>query len=253
METKKSGPETLSVIGHLEELRRRLWLSIAFMAAGSVLCLVFSKDIVLFLELPARKIITGFILLKPAEIVSVYVKVALCAGCILTSPAVLHQLWLFIRPALPDEARLSFFSWAFPAAFMFLIGSAFAFWVLVPAALRFLVSLSAGMAVPAFTLGGYISFVLALLLLSGAMFEMPVAAAALTLARVITPSLLRAWRKEAYFSLCIIAAVLTPTSDVFNMLLFALPMIALYEASIAVSVLVQRSMILHPSEEAYVS
>lgn len=236
-----STPETLSIYSHLDELRHRIILSLLFLAAGTCVSFFFCRELITLLELPSRGVIPKFILLKPTEIVGIYVKTALFAGGILSAPAIFYQFWRFIVPALSDDIKFSFPGWLAAACALFVTGSAFSFFVLIPAAIKFLYTLSVNVAEPAFTLGGYISFTLSLLVLTGIVFEMPLAAALLTKLRIINPAMMRSRRREAIFGLCVAAAILTPTTDIFNMLLFVAPMIALYEISILVSAAVVRS------------
>lgn len=237
----QNSPETLSLYGHLDELRRRIILSLLFLAAGTCVGFFFCRELITLLELPSRGIVPKFILLKPTEIVGIYVKTALFAGLTISAPAIFYQFWRFVVPALTDDMRFSFPSWLAAAAGLFVTGCSFSFFVLIPAAIRFLYALSVDVAEPAFSLGGYVSFTLSLLALTGIVFEMPLAAALLTKIRLLSPGMMRGHRREAIFGLCVAAAVLTPTTDIFNMLLFVAPMVALYEVSILVSAAVARS------------
>lgn len=240
-----------SLIGHLDDLRKTIFYCLGSVLCGTVLGLFVAKDIITLLKFPARGIIDHFILLKPTEAVAIYVKVALYAGCCIASPAILYFIWQFVKPAVGEDMRRGIVGWSLAALGLFAAGTYFAYAVLIPAGLGFLLRLSQEIAEPMFNLNGYISFMLSLLILSGIVFEMPVIAAMLTRVGLITPRLMRRRRKEAFFGLMVIAAVVTPTTDIFNMLLFVAPMIVLYEASILISSLVSRSVPLKPGEEAY--
>lgn len=239
-----------SFIGHLDDLRKTIFYCLGSVLCGTLLGFFFAKDLIILLKLPARGIIDHFILLKPTEAVAIYVKVALYAGCCIASPAVFYHVWQFVKPAVGEELRSGIAGWFLAALGLFVAGTVFAYTVLIPAGLGFLLRLSQEIATPMFNLNGYISFLLALLVLSGVVFEMPVIAALLTRLRLISPQLMRKRRKEAFFALMVIAAVITPTTDIFNMLLFAAPMVVLYEISILVSSFMSRSL-LQPGEEAY--
>jgi sec-independent protein translocase protein TatC len=114
-----------------------------------------------------------------------------------------------------------------------------------------LIGISRAIATPMITLNSYISFALSIIVIGGFIFEMPVISALLTRLHVITPMLLKSKRREAIFALCVIAAVVTPTTDVFNMLLFAMPMIVLFEISIVVSSIVYKIYSKDPAGEIY--
>jgi sec-independent protein translocase protein TatC len=247
----RNSPENLPVQGHLEELRLRIFYSLGWLATGTCAGLFFAKQLILFLEVPASGSFSDFVVIKPTEVISVYFKVSLYAGAVLAAPAILYNAWQFVKPALPEEADISPAAWSGGAAALFLAGTVFSFKVLLPAGYSFLYGLSSGIASPMISLNSYISFALSILVIGGAMFEMPVLAALLTRMGVVTPGLLRSRRKEAYFGLCVVAAVVTPTTDVFNMLLFALPMAALYELSVMVSGLIHKAGVTGPEGYPY--
>ncbi len=230
-----SGCSILPFTEHLDELRRRLLHCVWFILAGTIVSLFFGDRIIAFLTYPSHGLVTRFTILKPAEIVSLYVKAALAAGIFAVSPLLFHQFWLFIRPAVPVDLRRSLPAWVGAAFFLFLAGCVFTYTVVLPFSLRFLLGLAGKVAEPMITLSSYLSFILSLLVLGGIMFEIPVIAAVLTRAGIVNPAFLRRHRKEVYFGICVAAAVLTPTPDAFTMLIFVAPMILLFEAGIVVS------------------
>jgi sec-independent protein translocase protein TatC len=181
----------------------------------------------------------------------VYVKVALYAGAVFAAPFMVYRLWQFVKPAASDDVQRTFVLWAIAAAFLFAAGTAFAFFLALPSAIRFLMALSQGLAAPLITVNSYLSFVLAVLVVAGLVFEIPAVCALLTRMGIITPALLRRKRKEAFFALCVFAAVMTPTTDIVNMLLFIIPMAALYEVGILVSACLYAAKPRTPAEEAY--
>lgn len=248
---ENDSPGSLSVIGHLEELRRRIFTCLLYLAAGTVIGLMAAKPLIELLKIPAHGLIPEFILLKPTDVIAVYMRVAVAAGLIFAGPLMLREAWLFVKPAVPDGPKVAWWAWIAVAALLFAAGTLFAYRVLAPAALELLLRLSRELAAPMISLNFYISFVVAVLGLGGAVFEIPVLIALLTRLGLVTPGLLvRKWR-EAVFGLLAAAAVLTPTTDVFNMLLFVLPMLVLYAAGIGVSALVLRGRKKLPGEEAY--
>jgi sec-independent protein translocase protein TatC len=251
MEIRKNNSDPQPLTEHLDELRRRIFLTLGCLLGAALLSLTFAKKLILLLIVPSHGLIDRFVLVKPTEIVGVYVKVALYAGCILASPVVLYHAWQFLKPAFPDELRRSLRYWLLSAAALFATGTCFAYKVLLPSGLSFLMTLTREIATPLITLNSYLSFALALLLLGGTIFEIPVIAGVLTQAGIVTPQFMRKKRKEAVFGLCVAAAILTPTTDIFNMALFVLPMIALYEVGIIVSSFMQRRVENNPTLEVY--
>lgn len=237
---KKSDPRaSLNLLGHLEELRSRILLAGGGVLVLSLACLGLAPDLIAWLKWPARGLLEHWVLIKPTEIISVYFKLALYGGIVLAGPWIVYQAWAFVKPAVPPEEDIRWPWWIAGAGLLFVLGTAFAYWVLLPAALRFLIQWSRSAAELMLTLNAYISFALAVLILGGGLFELPLALAVLTRLHLISPQQLRKKRKEALFILLVAAAVLTPTTDVFNLLLFALPMGALYEAGIWFSVWVE--------------
>ncbi|MFC1501347.1 twin-arginine translocase subunit TatC [Elusimicrobiota bacterium] len=237
---KNNRSEDKTVIGHLDELRIRIFYFLAYFIVGMLAGLIFSKDIITFLKIPSIGIIKDFVFIKPTEIVTVYIKISLFAGLVFSLPALLFNLWKFFKPALDKTIKINFINWIVSAVLLFLGGTAFSFKIFLPLGLNFLMKISSEIAYPMITLNGYISFVLSLLLVGGIIFEIPVISAVLTKLGILTPQLMRKKRKEAVFTLTIFAAVITPTTDIFNLMLFVLPMVLLYEISILISAIMYR-------------
>ena len=251
MPIKNLIPENLPVTGHLEELRARLLYVLAYVTAGTIVGLFFAKDLIRLLEMPAAANLSSFVLIKPTDVVSIYFKMSLYIGAVIAAPAAAYNFWHFIKPAVPGDVRVSPGLWSLSAAVLFGLGTFFSYKILLPSGYKFLMGLSAEIATPMITLNSYLSFALSIIVIGGFIFEMPVIAALLTRLRVITPKLLTAKWREAVFGLCVIAAVVTPTTDVFNMLLFVAPMLALFGISVLVSLAVHKIYVKDPSGEDY--
>jgi sec-independent protein translocase protein TatC len=169
-----------------------------------------------------------------------YFKISLFSGLIISSPAILYNLWLFIKPAVSKELKFNFFLWLLGIIILFILGTIFSYFTILPYGLKFLLTFGNKFAYPMISLNNYISFVLTILLITGLIFEMPIFCAMLTKLKILTPKFLQQKRKEAIFGLITFAAIITPTTDVFNLLLFVFPMVLLYEVSILVSYLVTK-------------
>ena len=233
-----TNPDKLTVIGHLEELRKRIIISLVYLSCGTLISFIFAKDIILFLKLPAENIIKNLVFTRPTEPFIIYFKVALYTGAIISSPAIFYQIWQFIKPAISQQTKISLFNWVISVVIMFIIGTVFSYKIIISSGLNFLIKFADSIATPMITVDSYISFVLMILVLGGIVFEMPVISGLLTKLGIITPYMMRKRRKEAIFGLCVFVAIITPTVDAFNMVIFVLPMIVLYEASIFVSNLI---------------
>jgi sec-independent protein translocase protein TatC len=215
---------------HVYTLKRRLyWCGGTFLAA----CLItfpYADRMIAWLKKPYSK---ELIFYAPTEAIFASIKVALLGGLVIAMPVILYHLWKFISPALlPGEQRyvIPFLSVAFG---FFALGVVFANFVIVPLSLQFMLQFGVDrLLVPQLSVGFYVDFNVKFLITFGLAFELPLALTLLSRLRLITPELLGHYRKYAIMSNLIIAAILTPTSDVFNLLLMAVPLILLYEIGI---------------------
>ena len=219
----------MTLIDHIEELRRRLLIALIALAVGVTASLFFGEKIVGFLTIP----IGGIAKLQSIEItenLGVYMRVSLLAGVILAFPVIIYEILLFILPGLkPSEKKFVIFS--IPLATLFFVGGvAFAFLVMLPAALPFLTNFLGVQTNP--RLSSYISFITNLIFWVGVCFEMPLFIYVLARFNLVTPhSMLSFWR-QAIVLIAILAAVITPTVDPVNMSLMMAPLIVLYFISI---------------------
>jgi sec-independent protein translocase protein TatC len=219
----------LTFAGHLDELRRRIIVSLAAVAVCS--CLAFWKiqDILAFLMIPP---VDHLVFFSPVEAFMEYCKLAFFTGIIVASPVVLFQLWSFVSPGLTGRERGVFLA-AMPfSATLFIGGAAFAFFAVLPWALKFLINFPGPEVIPVISISKYLSFVIMLLLAFGIVFELPVAVFLLSKLGIISPQFLSKNRKYAILAIFVLAAVLTPTPDAFTQVMMAVPLIILYEISI---------------------
>jgi len=225
----------LNVINHLEEVRRRiLWyLASLILAAGAA----FSQGpaIMAIVKKPIRDLAGELIFIGPTEAFTAYMKIVFLAGFIISFPVLLYHAWAFFVPALQKNMRRRIGVWFLLALVLFLIGSSFSYFIAIPRALDFLMSFGKKIAVAKISLGKYISFFSALILTGSIVFELPVVIGLLTDAQFLKTSTLRKKRHIAVLGIAVFSAVITPTQDIFNMLLFAVPMVGLYEISILIA------------------
>jgi sec-independent protein translocase protein TatC len=225
----------LTLVEHLDELRKRLIFCLIPFFIAVLFSAPFTKTFLAFLRLPAAGLIEKLAFFSPQEVAAVYMKIVLFSGLILSLPIILYQVWGFIGPALEEKQKkyvVSFIFWAF---FAFLFGCAFGYLILIPFSLKFLIGLAGNELTPVISISKYIGFVLALAAGCGAAFELPVAVWILTRLGLVSSAFLREKRRYAVAVIFIAAAVITPTTDPFNMTLMALPMLVLYELSIWIS------------------
>lgn len=165
----------------------------------------------------------------------VHMSVALCAGILLASPYIIYLLFDFISPALHESERRTCLKILFPASLLFIVGVLLSYFVIFPLSFRFLATYQVSEIVTnMISLSSYISSFTMLSLLMGAAFEIPVIAYFLAKLRLITTGMLKKFRKHAFTGILIVAAIITPTSDIFTLLLVSAPLYLLYELSIVV-------------------
>ena len=226
--------QKMSFLEHLGELRKRILWSLVAVLAGLGIALNFTERLMKFVRRPFDAAIPGtkLVFLTPTEAFWVYMKVALIAGCVLALPFVLYQVWAFVVPGLHRHERRFAAPFVIVGSLFFLMGAAFAQLVVIPFAMRFLVTFPGADLTPMISIGSYVDFVLKFTLAFGAIFELPVAITLAARMGLVTPQFLAKNRKYAILINFILAAILTPTPDVFNQSLMAGPMILLYELGI---------------------
>jgi len=228
----------LSILEHLQELRKRLIKCVIAVLITTIISFVFAKHIFNVLILPAEGI--NLVYIEMTEMIGTYMRVCLVSGIILAMPFLIYQFLMFVSPGLtPKEKRSVYliFPWI---ALMFAAGVVFSYFILIPPATKFLISFGSDIATPQIKIGNYISIVARLLLAIGLVFEMPVITTFLSRLGIITPRWLSDKRKSAIIIAFILAAIITPTFDPVNQTLVAAPLIILYEMSIWLAKLVQR-------------
>ena len=223
--------EKLPFTDHLEELRHRLIVSLAGIGLGFAVSYGFSQQILLLLQrpMPAR-----LVFIAPTEAFFVNIKVAFYAGLFLSVPLILFEVWKFVAPGLYEHERRYSFPFLIISTILFLVGALFAYVVMLPIVLHFLIAQGGETWKPNITLSNYLSFCMRLILAAGLIFQFPVLMYFLAKVGVVTPEFLVKNRKYAVLAAFIIAAVLTPP-DVFSQVLLAVPLYLLFEASIFVA------------------
>ncbi|TMJ06468.1 MAG: twin-arginine translocase subunit TatC [Bacillati bacterium ANGP1] len=224
----------MTIVEHLEELRKRLLYSLAAFGVATSAGYLFVERILAVVLRPVGQVV----FLAPTEAFFVRLKVAALAGVFLSLPVTLYQLWRFVSVGLtPTERRYSLS--LIPAALaLFVSGAAFAFLVILPIGVRFLLSYQTPNLVPMISVQAYTSFVTAFILAFGLLFQLPVVILFLARLGVVTPASLTAGRKYALLAIVTASAVLTPGGDVVSQMLMAVPTYILYEVSIWVARLV---------------
>jgi sec-independent protein translocase protein TatC len=222
--------QKLTLLGHFQELRRRLIRSVIAVAAGAVISFIFYEWIFWILIRPAEGI--NLIFTELTEMIGTIMRVCLASGLILAVPYLTVQAILFIRPALTAREERYVYIILPWIAIMFLGGVVFGYFILIPPAIGFLYTFGSDIASPMIKIGNYIGIITRLLIAIGLVFELPVVTTFLARMGIVSPQWLAGKRKMMIIVAFILAAIITPTFDPINQSLVAVPLIILYELSI---------------------
>lgn len=221
----------LTIIEHLEELRKRLIVAGLALLVGTALSFAFTGRFLEILLMRAPEG-TNIVFVKPTEMFVTYFKVAIVAGAALAMPVIIYQLIRFVVPGLKRHERKWLFFIIPGGTALFVIGLTFGYLVLLPFALRYLLTFGGDIATPFISIGEYISFVVTLMLWMGVAFQLPMVIVFLSKVGVVTPAQLRGYWKYALVGSFVLAAIITPTPDPFNQALVAVPLYLLYEIGV---------------------
>jgi sec-independent protein translocase protein TatC len=230
----------MSLMEHLEELRKRILWSLVGIAAAFFPCWSYAKEIFAFLVAPLKPFLPPGTRLAFLGLTDPF-KMAALAALFLASPFVLYQAWQFIAPGLYPRERRYALPFVLVTTVFFLSGGAFGYYVAFPAAAKFLLGIGADQLQPVITVTTYFGFLMTIILGLGLMFELPVVIFLLSLLGVVTPRFLMKQFRWAVVIIFIVAAIVTPTPDIFNQCVFAVPGIALYLVGVGAAALATRS------------
>jgi sec-independent protein translocase protein TatC len=242
-DSPKEDMPTMGFLDHLEELRRRILYSIVAVAAGFFACWGYAEKIYEIMQRPIMQalqhngISEKLVYLNPTEPFNLYIKIGAMAGLFVASPFVLYQIWLFISPGLYRHEKRYVMPFMFSTVGLFLAGGYFGYKLVYPQALEFLIGYGKQFQ-PMITIGEYTDLFLTIIIGMGVIFEMPILVFFLSLMGIVTASWMWSNLRYSILVIFIIAAILTPTTDILNMCIFAAPMVALYVLSIAIAWLV---------------
>ena len=222
----------MPVTGHLRELRNRILVCLAVLVLTMLIGLYFVQDIVQALLEMGRPYHYQFVYIAPQELLLQYFSVDLLLSVCVTLPVLLYEVWAFLRPGLRRNERILFLLGMLFGLISAVIGVLFAYKILLPFMLHFLISLSEGSGVqPSVSVQNYISFLLTIFLIFAAIFELPSVTLLLTRFGILKVAWLKRIRKFAIVAIFFIAAVITPP-DIFSQIMVAVPLLILYEFSI---------------------
>ena len=222
---------------HLEELRYRL--IVIFLTIGGCFIALYplAGNLLEILSAPMKEQLH---MLAPTEAFLVYLKLALFGAIVVSIPMTLYQLWAFVAPGLYAHEKKYVLPFVTSATIFFGIGGYFAYRVILPFGLKFLLGYGGTLILPIISVALYTSFVTKIILAFGVIFELPIIVVFLTKLGVVTPEIMKKYRKYAIVGAFVIGAILTPP-DVFTQMLMAGPLIILYELSTWICAVISKS------------
>ena len=231
----------LTLMEHLEELRRVVLISMIAWVVATGVAFVFNHQMIQILERPLHLALShtrspfgqNVVVTSPIEGLSIPFKVAAAAGIVISLPITVWQIWTFVKPGLRRTERNLAFPFIFATLFFFALGGLFAYFIL-PIGLTFLATFLGSNAVYLPDLNSYLTFLALVVLVFGVTFEMPVVLCTLAAVGILSSAKLRRWRKGAYFIIVGVALIVTPGADPFTPTFLSLALLVFYEASILV-------------------
>jgi sec-independent protein translocase protein TatC len=229
----------MTLVEHLEELRRRLIVIVICVLGAAVLGFFLSRTVLVLLRdrLPADY--RELIFLAPADALTAQLKIAGFLGIALAMPVILYQLWRFVGPGLtPRERR---YVWpVIGAALVLFVGGLLIGYLVIPYTLNFLLDFSQGLATPNLTIDGYIGFVTTMMLAFGLVLEFPIVLIGLARVGILNYRRIASRRRWALLGIVLFAIVLTPGGDPISPLILSGVMFLLFEGSLLIIRLFKR-------------
>jgi len=231
----------MTFLDHLEELRWRIIYSVIGIFIGTIIAWIFIDFLINnILLIPAKAVNFKLQNLRPFGQLFLYFQVAIMIGLIISFPNVVYQLWKFIAPALKSKEK-KYVKWiVLFTTFCFICGVAFAYFVMLPLTLKFAAGFGSEAIVNNFSIEEYFSIVLSIILGAGLVFELPMLSFFLSKIGILSPNLMRKYRRHSIVAIMILAAFLSPGTDPVSQVLLAVPLVLLYEISIFVSKIFQK-------------
>ena len=235
-ETSESEDAEMSFLDHVEELRWRIIYALIGILVFTIIAWIFIDPLVeIVLLKPARDANASLQNLRPFGQLFLYVQVAIIIGIVASLPNIFYHLWKFIAPALKKKERKYILWIVFFSTFCFLAGIAFAYFVMLPLAMKFAAQFGTEEITNEFAIDEYMSIIISVMLAAGVVFELPMVSFFLSKLGILTPSFMRKYRRHAIVIILVLAAILTPGADPVSQIILAVPLVLLYEISIFIS------------------
>lgn len=229
----------ISFLEHLDEMRRRLIVALAAFSACALASFFYSDKILDLLAYPIREHLPAVYFFAPTDAFVVKIKVALLSGLIISSPVLLTQLWLFVSPALYPKEQKAVFPLIFLTTLLFAGGALFSFYQVAPVTLQFLVGMQTEYMKPMVSMSEYISFLTMMVVAFGFAFNLPVFVLAIVSSGLVGTRTINKFQRHVIVLIFIASAVLTPGPDIASQLMLAIPLLILFELSIAAAMVLE--------------
>jgi sec-independent protein translocase protein TatC len=233
--TERAELPGMSLMEHLEELRKRIVHSAIYLGVGFFVAFYFRQQLYGIVQAPLTKLGIKLNFTHPMDPLNLYIKVALIGGAILASPFILYQVWLFIAPGLYQKEKRFVIPFMSATIGLFLAGAAFGYFFVFPGALKILIFGFGKDFNPIITIEEYTGLFLSIILGLGVSFELPILIFFLALFGIVSPKFLLKNVRYAILAVFLVAAIICPSPDPATMCIYAIPMLALYLVGIAVA------------------
>lgn len=225
----------MSLSGHLRELRNRVVICVMCLVFTFLVGLHFAPDLVGLLTGMGEQYGYEYVYIAPQELLMQYFSVALIAALCIAFPVIAYNIWAFMKPGLRKNENFLIRAALICGLGCFIVGVFFAYYIMIPFMLHFLIDLSRGSDITAsISVQSYLTFLFSIFLIFGIIFELPVMSVVLTQVGILKTDWMRKGRKLIIICIFVIAALVTPP-DIVSQIMVAIPMIALYEVSILIS------------------
>lgn len=224
--------QDMTVHEHIGEIRKRLIIVVVFFVIAMVGGFFLAEPLMKYLQSSDEAASMTLNAFRVTDPVKIYFQIIMFTALIMTAPIILYQLWAFISPGLQDRERKVTLSYIPASVILFLTGLAFAYFILFPFVVRFMMNLSNNLEIEqVIGINEFFQFLFQMTIPFGFLFQLPVIMLFVTRLGIVTPMFLASIRKYAYFGLLVVAAFVTPP-DIFSHMIVTVPLILLYEISL---------------------
>lgn len=232
---RRQKEKNMTLSGHLRELRNRVLICVACLIVSFLVALHFAPQLIDLLTGIGKAYGYTYVYIAPQELLMQYFSIALLTGLCVTLPLILYHVWAFVQPGLKKNENVLFLSAMFFGLVCFVLGVVFAYKIMLPFMLYFLIDISRGSGITAsVSVQNYLTFLLTIFMIFGIVFELPVVSVLLTQMGLLKVTWMRRGRRFIIVLIFLVAALITPP-DIVSQVMVAIPMVGLYELSIIIS------------------